>query len=208
MASNYRELEFSGKHYFCTQKPERQHIAIQEYVAANAVKIDRVYEDRASGRFFQRPQYQAMKGTLRAGDIVILKELDRMGRDMVQIKQEWHDLQSMGVDIIVTDTPMLNTANKTDLEKRMIANIVFELLAYMAEKERQKILARQAEGITIAKRAGKYRGRTPLQRDNFNEVYTDWKAGKITAVKAMEQLNLSKATFYRRVKQFERTAKP
>ena len=103
---------------------------------------------------------------------------------------------------------MLNTANKTDLEKRMIANIVFELLAYMAEKERQKILARQAEGITIAKRAGKYRGRTPLQRDNFNEVYTDWKAGKITAVKAMEQLNLSKATFYRRVKQFERTAKP
>lgn len=149
-----------------------------------------------------------MKGTLRAGDIVILKELDRMGRDMVQIKQEWHDLQSMGVDIIVTDTPMLNTANKTDLEKRMIANIVFELLAYMAEKERQKILARQAEGIAIAKRAGKYRGRTPLQRDNFNEVYTDWKAGKITAVKAMEQLNLSKATFYRRVKQFERTAKP
>lgn len=164
MASNYRELEFSGKHYFCTQKPERQHIAIQEYVAANAVKIDRVYEDRASGRFFQRPQYQAMKGTLRAGDIVILKELDRMGRDMVQIKQEWHDLQSMGVDIIVTDTPMLNTANKTDLEKRMIANIVFELLAYMAEKERQKILARRPKELPLQSERANTEGVRPCAR--------------------------------------------
>lgn len=185
------------------QNPERQHIAIQEYAAENGIIIDRSYEDRASGRSFQRPQYQAMKGTLRAGDVVIIKELDRMGRDMGQIKQEWHDLQNMGVDIIVTDTPMLNTASKTDLEKRLIASIVFELLAYMAEKERQKILARQAEGIAIAKREGKYKGRTPLKCDNFNEVYKEWKAGKITAVKAMEMLNLSKATFYRRVRQLE-----
>lgn len=185
------------------QNPERQHIAIQEYAAAHNIAIDRTFEDRASGRTFQRPQYQAMKGTLRAGDIVIIKELDRMGRDMSQIKQEWHELQSMGVEIIVTDTPMLNTANKTDLEKRLIANIVFELLAYMAEKERQKILARQSEGISIAKLAGKYRGRAPLQRDNFNSVYAEWKAGKITAVKAIEQLNISKATFYRRVRQIE-----
>ena len=96
------------------QNPERQHIAIAEYAAANNIKIDRTYEDKASGRNFQRPQYQAMKGTLRAGDTVIIKELDRMGRNMEQIKREWQELQQMGVSIIVTDTPLLNTANKTD----------------------------------------------------------------------------------------------
>ncbi len=85
------------------QNPERQHIAIAEYAAAN-IKIDRTYEDKASGRNFQRPQYQAMKGTLRAGDTVIIKELDRMGRNMEQIKREWQELQQMGVSIIVTDT--------------------------------------------------------------------------------------------------------
>ena len=70
------------------QSPERQHIAIAEYAAANGIVIDRAYEDKASGRDFQRPQYQAMKATLRAGDVVIVKELDRMGRNMEQIKRE------------------------------------------------------------------------------------------------------------------------
>src|SRR5699024_5447509 len=102
------------------QNPERQHIAIAEYAAANGIVIDRAYEDKASGRDFQRPQYQAMKATLRAGDVVIIKELDRMGRNMEQIKREWQELQQIGASIIVTDTPLLNTANKTDLEKQLI----------------------------------------------------------------------------------------
>lgn len=186
------------------QNPERQHIAIAEYAAANNIKIDRTYEDKASGRNFQRPQYQAMKGTLRAGDTVIIKELDRMGRNMEQIKREWQELQQMDVSIIVTDTPLLNTANKTDLEKQLITNIVFELLAYMAEKERQKIHARQSEGIAIAKQQGKYKGRKPIERADFPQVYKAWKAGEITAVAAMERLQLSKATFYRKVKEHER----
>ena len=179
-------------------------MATLEYAAANNIKIDRTYEDKASGRNFQRPQYQAMKGTLRAGDTVIIKELDRMGRNMEQIKREWQELQQMGVSIIVTDTPLLNTANKTDLEKQLITNIVFELLAYMAEKERQKIHARQAEGIAIAKQQGKYKGRKPIERADFPQVYKAWKAGEITAVAAMERLQLSKATFYRKVKEHER----
>ena len=108
----------------------------------------------------------------------------------------------MGVSIIVTDTPLLNTANKTDLEKQLITNIVFELLAYMAEKERQKIHARQAEGIAIAKQQGKYKGRKPIERADFPQVYKAWK--EITAVAAMERLQLSKATFYRKVKEHER----
>lgn len=188
------------------QNPERQHIAIAEYAAANGIVIDRAYEDKASGRDFQRPQYQAMKATLRAGDVVIIKELDRMGRNMEQIKREWQELQQIGASIIVTDTPLLNTANKTDLEKQLITNIVFELLAYMAEKERQKIHARQAEGIAIAKEQGKYKGRKPIVRAGFPKVYQAWKAGEITAVAAMERLQLSKATFYRKVREYERSA--
>ena len=188
------------------QNPERQHIAIAEYAAANGIVIDRAYEDKASGRDFQRPQYQAMKATLRAGDVVIIKELDRMGRNMEQIKREWQELQQIGASIIVTDTPLLNTANKTDLEKQLITNIVFELLAYMAEKERQKIHARQAEGIAIAKEQGKYTGRKPIVRADFPKVYQAWKAGEITAVAAMERLQLSKATFYRKVREYERSA--
>lgn len=187
------------------QNPERQHVAIAEYAATNSITIDRSFEDRASGRDFQRPQYQAMKAALRAGDVVIIKELDRMGRNMEQIKREWRELQEIGASIIVTDTPLLNTANKTDLEKQLITNIVFELLAYMAEKERQKIHARQAEGIALAKQGGKYRGRTPIVREDFPEVYRAWRAGEMTAVAAMERLQLSKATFYRKVRELERS---
>ncbi len=188
------------------QNAERQRVAIREYAAAQGIVIDDFFEDKASGRTFQRAEYLRMKERLRAGDVVIFKELDRMGRDMEQIKQEWNAFQQSGVELIVTDTPMLNTANKNDLEKALIANIVFELLAYMAEKERQKIHARQAEGIAIAKAEGKYKGRAPIKRDNFAAIYAIWKAGAITAVQAMQQLNLSKATFYRRVREHERSA--
>jgi DNA invertase Pin-like site-specific DNA recombinase len=144
-----------------------------------------------------------MKLALRAGDTLIVKELDRLGRDMEQIKDEWRELQKMDVDIIVIDNEMLNTANKTDLERTLISNIVFELLSYMAQKEREKIRKRQAEGIAIAKAKGKYKGRQPIQSDNFESVYKSWRNGEITAVKAMEAANLKKATFYRRVKSYE-----
>ena len=183
------------------QNTDRQHLAIVEYTQANRIKIDRFYEDKASGKDFNRPKYQALKETLRQGDLVIFKELDRMGRNMEQIKSEWHDLQQMGVDIIITDTPILNTSKKSDLEKTLISNIVFELLAYMAEKERVKIHTRQAEGIAIAKAQGKYTGRKPIEHPDFDMVISKWKQGKLTAVTAMEQLGMSKSTFYRRVRE-------
>ena len=189
------------------QNPERQHIAIAEYAAANGIVIDRAYEDKASGRDFQRPQYQAMKATLRAGDVVIIKELDRMGRNMEQIKREWQELQQIGASIIVTDTPLLNTANKTDLEKQLITNIVFELLAYMAEKERQKIHARQAEGIAAAKAAGRHLGRARAARpEGWEEVLALWRGGSITAVQAMDRLGMRKTTFYKLVREEQQGA--
>jgi len=185
------------------QNTDRQLQAISDYATSNNLTVDRIFEEKASGKDFNREVYQGLKLALRAGDTLIVKELDRLGRNMEQIKDEWRELERSGIDIIVIDNEMLNTANKSDLERTLIANIVFELLSYMAQKEREKIRKRQAEGITLAKTKGKYAGRKPIERDNFDGVYQSWRNGEITAVKAMEILDLTKATFYRKVKAYE-----
>ena len=183
------------------QHLDRQINAMLEY----GVNERDIIEDKQSGKDFNRSGYLTLKNSLlRQGDTLIIKELDRLGRNMDMIKTEWQELQTKGVDIVVIDTPILNTKDKSDLEKKLIANIVFELLAYMAEKERIKIRTRQAEGIVIAKNNGVYKGRKKIENDNFETVYKEWKDGNITAVKAMDQLGMKKNTFYRRVKEFEK----
>lgn len=187
------------------QNLDRQIKALKEYAEEHGITIDRIFEDKASGKDFNREQYQALKMCLRNEDTLIVKELDRLGRNMDQIKEEWQELQKKGVDIIVIDNELLNTSNKTDLEKTLISNIVFELLSYLAQKEREKIKSRQKEGIEIAKAKGKYKGRKPIEVDmeQFKEVYKSWKAGNITAVRAMEIMELKKVKFYKVVKEFE-----
>lgn len=183
------------------QNLERQQEAVQKYEKENNIRIDRYFEDKKSGKDFDRPQYQAMKWTLREGDVLVIKELDRLGRNMEQIKREWFEIQEMGVDIVVIDTPILNTNHKSDLEKKLISNIVFELLSYMAEKERTKIKQRQEEGIAVAKAKGKHLGRPKKDKpENWDEVYAIWKENKISAVRAMELLGCPSTTFYRWVK--------
>jgi len=189
------------------QHIDRQLQAIQDYAKSKNITIDRIFEEKASGKDFNREIYQGMKIALRQGDTLIIKELDRLGRNMEQIKDEWRELQKNGVDIIVIDNELLNTANKTDLERSLISNIVFELLSYIAQKEREKLRIRQAEGIAIAKGKGKYRGRKPIRRDNFNEIYKRWKNHEMTAVKAAKMLSLSKSTFYRTVREVEKINK-
>jgi DNA invertase Pin-like site-specific DNA recombinase len=182
------------------QNTDRQKQALLEYGADERDII----EDKVSGKDFNRNGYLTLKNSLlRDGDTLVIKELDRLGRNMDMIKNEWQEIQSNGIDIVVLDTPILNTKNKSDLEKKLIANIVFELLTYMAEKERIKIKTRQAEGIAIAKSKGLYKGRKKIVNENFKNVYDDWKNGRFTAVKAIEMLDMKKSTFYRRVKEYE-----
>jgi len=196
------------------QCEDRQLEAIKQYCQANGLPIEdrNIIVDKQSGRDFNREGYQLLKNyLLRPGDTLIIKELDRLGRDMDQIKQEWQELTSRGINIIVIDTPILNTANRTDLEKKLISNIVFELLAYMAEKEREKIRQRQREGIEMAKKAGKHLGRPRIdyatlgrqQKELVRQYYPQWQKGEITAVKFMEILGLKKNTFYKIMKQYE-----
>lgn len=163
--------------------------------------------DKASGKDFNREGYKLLTTQLlRPGDTLVIKELDRLGRNMKQIKEEWNSLLKRDININVIDTPILNTSGKTDLEKTLISNIVFELLSYMAEKEREKIRQRQAEGIKALKdkNNGKGIGRPKTDRpSNFEEVYNEWKTGSITAKVAMEKLGLKRTTFYSLVKEYE-----
>ena len=182
------------------QNLDRQEQALIDYGIASRDII----QDKQSGKDFNRQGYQTLKNSLlRTGDTLVIKELDRLGRNMDMIKAEWQELQAKGIDIVVLDTPILNTLNKSDLEKKLISNIVFELLSYMAEKERIKIRERQSEGIAAAKAKGLYKGRKRIEVNNFENVYNEWKSGKMTAVKAMDKLGITKATFYRRVNEYE-----
>ncbi|MGN7354408.1 recombinase family protein [Paenibacillus sp. FSL H7-0940] len=163
------------------------------------------YIDKQSGKNFDRPNYQAMKNVIRKDDILFVKELDRLGRNAQEIKKEWEDItQNIGAHIVVLDMPILDTRQyKNGLEK-VISSIVLELLSYMAEREREKINGRQAEGIAAAKNDGVVFGR-PKQAINeeFKQAYTEWKQGGITAVAAMKELDMKPNTFYRRVKEHE-----
>lgn len=188
------------------QNIERQLQAVREY--DKSITEDNIYIDKESGKDFNREKYQELKKILRKDDTLIIKELDRLGRNMQAMKDEWNELVKRGVNIIVIDTPILNTTNKSDLEKNLIGNIVFELLAYMAEKERQKNKQRQIEGIAIAKEKGVYKGRdkgtTKVAPKDFEKVYRQWKNDKITVVQAVKLLDYkSRTSFYNMVKVYE-----
>ena len=174
-----------------------------EALAAYGVEDRHIITDKMSGKTFDRPGYQTLKGQLlREGDVLVIKELDRLGRNYEQIKSEWHELRQMGIDVVVIDMPMLSTADKTDLEKVLIANIIFELLSYLAEKERVKIKTRQAEGIAVAKSKGVKFGRPKAKLPTgFAEEVRKWQAGEQTATETMKVLGLKRTTFYKLVKE-------
>ena len=164
-----------------------------------------IYVDKASGKDFDRQKYQALKQVLRAGDTIIIKSIDRLGRNYDCIKNEWNDLvNNIGVDIEVIDMPVLNTTNKeTALMGKVITDVVLTLLGYVAEQERTFIKQRQAEGIKIAKEKGKRLGKPPIKYpDNWAEIYKIWKSGAITARKAMQMMNLKPTSFYKLAKNY------
>lgn len=187
------------------QKLDRQIDALKNY----GINERDIITDKQSGKDFNRTGYITLKSQLlRPGDTLVIKELDRLGRNMDMIKVEWQEIQENGVNIVVIDTPLLNTEGKSDLEKKLISNIVFELLSYMAEKEREKIKTRQAEGIKKAKENGKHLGRPKAEYPKLWEMfYVQWKSGSITAKECMYQLQLKRTTFYKLVNKYEKENK-
>ena len=195
---------FYGRISSQTQSIDRQ------LATAKELGIDErdIYIDTASGKNFEREQYQLLKRNMRQNDLLYLSSLDRLGRSYSEVVEQYHELiNDIGIDIVVLDMPLLDTRN-TDggLTRKFISDLVLQVLSYVAEQERLNIRERQRQGIEIAKANGKFKGRKRIDRENFAEVYSTWKTGDITAKQAMNILNLKPNTFYRRVKAFETTS--
>lgn len=167
-----------------------------------------LYTDKQSGKDFDRPRYKAMKEAIRAGDLLYIDALDRLGRDYDGIIREWKDItRVIGADIIVLENESLFDSRKFkamgDMGK-LLEDQFLSLMGYVAEQERKKIRQRQREGIDLARAEGRSCGRPKIQVDEkFTTVYTRWRAKEITAVEAMKLLDMRKVTFYQRVKELE-----
>ena len=169
------------------------------------LKIDEIIIEKASGKnFVGREKYQEMKSKLRTGYLVIVKSIDRFGRNYTQICKEWESLVNMGIDIQVLDMPILNTRdNQNGLTGRLITDIVLKLLGYVAERERENIKTRQdktrqAEGIASAKSRGVKFGRpTSKIPKDFIRCYELYTQGLIKVKDVMSMCNIAKSTFYK-----------
>ncbi|MFJ7975838.1 recombinase family protein [Peribacillus sp. NPDC096379] len=168
-----------------------------------------IFMDKQSGKDFNRTQYQLLKRMLRKGDVLYIHSLDRFGRNKEEILQEWNDItKNIQADIVVVDMPLLDTTQFKDSLGTFIADLVLQILSWMAEEERDRIRKRQREGIDLAMQNGTVFGRPKVEvTEEFREVYDRWKAGEMTAVKAMEELNIKKTTFYKLVKEYENDIK-
>ena len=164
-----------------------------------------IFVDKCSGKNFDRPQYQALKVQLREGDVLVIKSIDRLGRNYKQICEEWREItREIKANIKVLDMPVLDTTRTEGLIGEVISDIVLQLLSYVAEQERAFIKQRQAEGIKLAKEKGKRLGKPPIEYpENWDNVYKVWKSGAITAREAMKRLNLKPTSFYKLVKKYK-----
>ncbi|WP_203339611.1 recombinase family protein [Planococcus beijingensis] len=164
-----------------------------------------IYLDKQSGKNFERANYQLLKRVIRKGDILYIHSLDRFGRNKEEILQEWNDLiKNIEADIVVLDMPLLDTTQYKDSMGTFIADLVLQILSWMAEEERERIRKRQREGIDLALQNGVQFGRTPVfVSEEFKVVYRKWKAKELTAVEAMQEAGVKKTSFYKLVKALE-----
>jgi len=175
------------------QNENRQRVAMCE----QAIAEGHIYTDKVSGKDFQRPQYQAMLKRLRPGDQICVTSIDRLGRDYEEIQRQWRILtRDMKVDIFVLDMPLLDTRRDKDLLGTFVADLVLQVLSFVAQSERENIRKRQAEGIAAAKESGVRFGRKPRPLPgNFLQVYAFWKKGRISMSEAARRCGMARSTF-------------
>lgn len=188
------------------QNPDRQLDALREL----GVLEKDIFIDKMSGKNFCRPNYKKMLKKLKAGDVLIIMSIDRLGRNYDEILEQWRLLtKEKQVDIEVIDMPLLNTNYERDgLTGVFISDLVLQILAYVAETERAFIKQRQAEGIASAKARGVRFGASKIELPSeFDLYYEMWMQGEITIRKAAEEIGVSASTFYRRCKEWENVTK-
>lgn len=188
------------------QNLDRQLEALKPYVTSERY----IFQDKASGKDMERKGFQDMFDRITAGDTLYIKSIDRLGRNKDQIKDYLKKFKDKGVRVKIIDLPttMQDMPEENEWVVDMMNNIIIEVYTSMAEKEREEIRQRQKEGIAAAKSKGKYLGRPMVELPkDWVKLYKEWKAGKITAVAFMNLVDMKKATFYNKVKQYESTLK-
>lgn len=175
------------------QNERRQFIALQKY----GIESNRIYADKQSGKDFERTQYQLLMRKLKFGDTLVIKSIDRLGRNYEEILEQWRIItKEKQAAIVVIDMPLLDTRRNKDLTGTLIADIVLQLFSYVAQTEREFIRQRQAEGIAAAKQQGVKFGRKPMERPlEYKRLKEQWRQGKISARSAAKQLGITHRTF-------------
>ena len=184
------------------QTEDRQMIALR----GKGVAERHIYLDKQSGKDFHRPQYRRLVRALKPGDLLYVQSIDRLGRDYREIQQQWRLLtKEKGVDICVLDMPLLDTRQGKDLMGTFIADLVLQILSFVAQSERENIRRRQQEGIAAVKARGVKFGRPPLPLpENFYEVHRRWRNKELTLRQAAEACGMPAGTFYGKAVKFEK----
>ncbi len=173
-------------------------------MAEREVPEKNVYIDKLSGKDFERPQYRKMIRRIRSGDLLYILSIDRLGRNYYEVLEQWRILtQQIGADVCVIDMPLLDTRNGKDLMGNFIADLVLQILSFVADNERENIRRRQAEGIAAAKARGVRFGRPEIELpDIFESLVTEWEGKRISLEEAAGLCGVSRTTFYRRMKKY------
>ncbi len=182
------------------QNEERQLVALRE----KGVDENNIFIDKQSGKDFDRPQYKKMVQRIKSGDLLYILSIDRLGRNYEEIQRQWIVLtKEKGIDICVIDMPLLDTRQGKDLMGTFIADLVLQILSFVAQNERENIRKRQEEGIAAAKAKGVKFGRPEKQApSDFAKLVANWEKKKISLSEILEQCNMSAATFYRRLREY------
>ena len=184
-----------------SSKEQNEEKQINAFKVFNIDERD-IYVDKQSGKDFNRENYLILKHILRENDLLVIKSIDRLGRNYNMIIEEWKDItKNIKADIVVIDMPLLDTRNNKDLLGTFISDLVLQILSYVAEQERSFIKLRQKEGIENALKKGVKFGRPKIEKpSNYDEVMSKWKDKKIKSKEAMELLGLKNNTFYNLIK--------
>ena len=182
------------------QNEERQVLALRE----RGIGQEDIYMDKQSGKDFERPAYKRMVKKLRAGDLLYVLSIDRLGRNYEEIEYQWMILtKELGVDVCVIDMPLLDTRNGKDLMGTFIADLVLQILSFVAQKERENIRTRQKQGIKAAKQRGVKFGRPKAKLpEAFPEIVQTWEAGQMSLCEVLGVTQMCRATFFRKLKEY------
>lgn len=181
------------------QNEDRQMIALKKAGVQNS----HIFIDKQSGKDFHRINYEKLISHLQEGDLLYVLSIDRLGRNYIEIQNQWRILtKEIGVNICVLDMPLLDTRNGTDLMGKFIADLVLQILSFVAENERENIRKRQEQGILAAKTRGIRFGRPKSEvPDNFQSIVKAWEQGSLKIDEVLEKCQMSKSTFYRRLRE-------